>query len=225
MTVCIAALYEDGKGAVLCSDQMATIGFPLNYEYENEDVAKIVELSSQPRTFALVSGNVIFADEIISGVKRILSNKKGSSVTDIVDIFREQYQTVRRLHVIRNELEPRGLDLQAYREMQQKLLAPIVKTIDDALAKWNLKTEFIIASKNGNLCHIYAIIHPGDILPLTSIGYIAIGSGSIHAMFSMIEGKYSKSMAQKDVERLVLKAKRRSEVAPGVGSKTKTEIL
>lgn len=225
MTVCIAALYEDGKGAVLCSDQMGTIGFPLNYEYENEDVAKIVELSSKPKTFALVSGNVTFADEIISNAKDILNKKSGSSVIDIVNIFREQYQNIRRSHVIRNELEPRGLDLATYYKMHQTLLAPIAKTIDDALAKWNLKTEFIIAGKDSNLCRLYTIIHPGDILPLNSIGYTAIGSGSIHAMFSMIEGKYRKSMPQKDVEDLVLKAKKRSEVAPGVGPLTKTEIL
>jgi hypothetical protein len=225
MTVCIAALYENGKGAVLCSDQMATIGFPLNYEYENKDVAKIVELSSQPKTFALVSGNVVVADEIICSVKDILSKKSGNSVIDIVNIFREQYQIMRRVHVIRNELEPRGLDLASYYKMHQTLLPQIVKTLDDALAKWSLKTEFILAGKDGNLCHMHIIIHPGDTLPLDSIGYTAIGSGSIHAMFSMIEGKYSKAMPQKDVEDLVLKAKKRSEVAPGVGPLTNIEIL
>jgi hypothetical protein len=225
MTVCIAALYENGKGAVLCSDQMATIGYPLNYEYENADVAKIVELNNQPKTFALVSGNVVFADEIISSVKDALSKKSGSSVMDIVNIFREQYQLTRRMRVIRNELEPRGLDLATYYKMHQTMLAPIVKTIDDALAKWPLNTEFIIAGKDGNLCHMYAIIHPGDVLSLDSIGYTAIGSGSIHAMFSIIESKYTNSMLQKDVEDLVKKAKERSEVAPGVGPKTNFEIL
>jgi hypothetical protein len=225
MTVCIAALYEDGKGAILCSDQMATIGFPLMYEYETEDVAKIIELSNQPKTFALVSGNVVYADEIMSNVKGILDKKSGNSVIDIVNIFREQYQNIRRSHVIRTQLEPRGLDLTTYYKMHQTLLAPIAKTIDDALAKWNLKTEFIIAGKDSNLCNMYAIAHPGDILPLNGIGYTAIGSGSIHAMFSMIESKYTKSMSQKEVEDLVLGAKKRSEVAPGVGPLTKTEIL
>jgi len=41
MTVCIAALYDDGKGCVLTSDQMTTAHFPIGYEFESDEVEKL----------------------------------------------------------------------------------------------------------------------------------------------------------------------------------------
>lgn len=43
MTICIAALYKNGEGCILASDRMVTVHFPMGYEYENEEVKKIIE--------------------------------------------------------------------------------------------------------------------------------------------------------------------------------------
>ena len=45
MTICIAALYDNGKGAVLASDQMITASIPIGYEFEHQEITKIVPLS------------------------------------------------------------------------------------------------------------------------------------------------------------------------------------
>ena len=44
LTICVAALYEDGKGAVLASDRMVTAHIPFGYEFEHQQTAKIRSL-------------------------------------------------------------------------------------------------------------------------------------------------------------------------------------
>ena len=53
------------------------------------------------------------------------------------------------------------------------------------------------------------------------IGYAAIGTGAPHAMYSLIDAGYKKSMSKEKVEEMLRQAKKRSEVAPGVGGQTK----
>ena len=54
MTVCIAALYGNGSGAVLASDRMVTAHIPIEYEFEYEERAKIVELDNVTGVCALL---------------------------------------------------------------------------------------------------------------------------------------------------------------------------
>jgi 20S proteasome alpha/beta subunit len=67
---------------------------------------------------------------------------------------------------------------------------------------------------------VFSIVNPGDLFCYDAIGFAAVGSGAPHAVYSLIESGYKKSMDGKTVFELVEKAKHRSEVAPGVGRGT-----
>jgi hypothetical protein len=204
---------------------MSTVSYPIGYEYENDEITKITEINPVSKTYALQSGNVAFAGEVISSVKEIVRQKTMNNVTDIAEAFRSRYQDCRRVHVIRNELEPRGLDIATYYKMHQQLLPGVVKIIDDALKGWNPQTGFIVAGKNGEECHIYNILSPGDISCADGVGYVSIGVGAPHVVYSLIEQGYKKSMSLDKGKDLVIKAKARAEVAPGVGKNTKIEVI
>ena len=47
MTVCIAALYDGCGGCYLISDQMTTAHFPIGYEFETDDISKIIKLGDK----------------------------------------------------------------------------------------------------------------------------------------------------------------------------------
>lgn len=134
--------------------------------------------------------------------------------------MRLAYQEVRKKHIIRNELESRGLDLNSYYENQQKLVPPIIQMIDEQFRTWNPEVDVIVAGKDNSGCHIYTVQNPGDTLCHDSVGFVAIGSGAPHALYSLIESNYKKTMGRDEVEKLVKRAKHRSEVAPGVGTAT-----
>jgi len=60
LTICIAALYDNGKGCVLASDQMTTVHFPIGYEFENEEVKKIIKIRETAVAYLLIAGDVFF---------------------------------------------------------------------------------------------------------------------------------------------------------------------
>jgi len=215
MTVCIAALADNGDSCVLVSDKMTTAHFPLGYEFES-DVEKIVNITDS--IYALISGDVLLAHEIIQTTKSKITGI--GNVSHIVEIIRHTYQEVRRARIIRTELEPRGLDLNAFYQNQQRLDRAIVQTIDQALRNLNLGVEFLISGKDGSGCHIYTVQNPGVSINNDPIGFSTIGSGGPHAVYYIIESKYTKGASNQDVEELLNKAKTRAEVAPGVGKGT-----
>ncbi len=65
MTICIATLYDNGKGCILCSDQMVTAHIPMGYEYESDDVDKMIAVCKSSPIHALTSGDVLGANEMI----------------------------------------------------------------------------------------------------------------------------------------------------------------
>lgn len=225
MTICIAALYEDGKGCVLASDQMTTAHFPIGYEFENEEVRKIVKVRDTAVAYLLTAGDVLFANEVLEAVRKDVDAKGVTATAVIADLFREHYQKVRRKHIIRNELEPRGLSLESYYQGQQRLVKEVVMMIDNALKSSNPRTELIVAGFGEACCSVFSVMNPGDLFCHDAIGFAAVGSGAPHAVYSLIESGYKKSMDAKTVYELVEKAKKRSEVAPGVGNKTEIIIV
>ncbi len=220
MTICIAALYENGKGCVLASDQMTTAHFPIGYEFENEEVKKIIKVRETTVAYLLLAGDVLFANEILEAVRKDVDAKGITSTPIIAESFRQHYQNVRKQHIFRTELEPRGLTLDTFYQGHQRLLLQVVMLIDNALKIGNPKTELIIAGFGESCCSIFSIINPGDLFCHDAIGFVAVGSGAPHAVYSLIESGYKKSMDAQTVYTLVEKAKHRSEVAPGVGRGT-----
>ena len=221
MTVCIAALYENGKGCILASDQMTTAHFPIGYEFENDEVEKIVKIGISGDVSSLIAGDVIFASEVLTLVKKTVTEQSVSSVAVIAELVRGAYQEVRRTHILRNEFESRGLTLETYYQNQQRLVGTIVQILDNALRNYNPSVSLLIAGKGEKTCQLFTVVNPGEMICNDVIGYTAIGSGAPHAVYSLIDTGYKKSMPKEKVEELVKQAKKRSEVAPGVGGQTR----
>ena len=226
MTVCIAALYGDGAGVVLASDRMVTAHIPIGYEFEYKENAKIVELDEAASVFALIAGDVLRGNEIFDLAKSELTLKGGGcTASEAAEIVRSSYQKVRLTNVIHRELEPRGLDLNDYYGRHQTLLPQVVQMIDQALSSSDLGVGILIAGSNSPAHTIHTILNPGTIHDNSSIGHGAIGSGAPHALYSLIEASYTPSLDKDAVVDLVERAKRRSEVAPGVGKETTMVVI
>lgn len=218
MTVCVAALCDGGKDYVLASDQMVTAHFPIGYEFESEEVEKICEIIDN--IYVLVAGDVLFAHLVFDGAKNQLATIKDILVETTAQKVRESYQNVRRTRIIQSELETRGLNLNSYYQNQKQLIPQIVTMIDQAFKTVDPNVELLIAGQDKTGCHIFSVHNPGIALCHDPIGFAAVGSGAPHAIYSLIGSEYKKSMSSAEVIKIVSLAKKRSEVAPGVGEKT-----
>lgn len=221
MTVCIAALYGDGNGVLLVSDRMVTAHFPIGYEFEHLEDTKIIALDGSNAVYVMIAGDVLSGNEIVNAAKAQLSQRDGGvTATEAAETIRSAYQKVRLTNIVQRELEPRGLDLNSYYGRQQQLSPQIVQMVDQAMYNGDLGVEMLVAGPNGESYTIHSITNPGAARDHTSIGYAAIGSGSPHAFYSLIEASYRSSLPREEAVKLIKGAKQRSEVAPGVGKET-----
>ena len=226
MTVCIAALYDNGRGVVLASDQMVTANIPIGYEFEHQEIPKIVSLTDSVPIYALAAGDVLLGTEILNTARVQLQQQQHAvTVSEAVEAVRAVYQRVRLLNIVQRELEPRGLSLDSYYAGHQSLAPQVLQIVDQALSQVDVGVEFIVAGPGESGTYsIHTVGNPGVTNDHTPIGYCAIGSGAPHAMYFLIEAPYKHSLGSGEVAELVRKAKTRSEVAPGVGSGTQVHV-
>lgn len=225
MTICIAALFNNRQGAVLASDQMVTARIPIGYEFEHQEITKIVPLTEQSSIYALAAGDVLLGTVILNAAKvSIQQLQHAVTASEATEIVRAIYQQVRLVNIVQRELEPRGLSLETYYNNHQGLAPQVLQIVDQAMSQTDVGVEFIIAGSDEDGYAIHTVVNPGVKSDHTPIGYCAIGSGAPHAMYSLIEASYKHTLGRDEVKELVRNAKTRSEVAPGVGSGTQIQI-
>jgi 20S proteasome alpha/beta subunit len=225
MTICIAALAENGKKVVVAADQMITANIPIPYQFETGNVPKIYDISDKNAQI-LTAGNAIYAYEIVNIlIDKIKTDKEIESTEQITELARRIYQDVRRKHVIERFIQTRGLSLDSYLNNQKALHEGVVSEIEKGLQNYNIDVDLIVAGGNTDKCHIYNVSHPGIADCHDPVGYVCVGSGAPHAMYYLIGSKYNKQLGGEEVKKIVSNAKKRSEVAPGVGKETTIQII
>ena len=223
MTVCIAALYENGKGAVLASDHMITASIPIGYEFENEETSKIIQLTDD--SYALFAGNVLYGDQIMQASIESIAANGHSTIKGIAEEVKSSYATFRRTFVEERYLAPRGLTLESYYSQQSNLNSRIVEEIDQALSNIDLGVECIVVGPTISGYGICTVRNPGVAVRNDVVGFSAIGSGAPHVLYSLLGATYRKALGKVEVTELIARAKAMSEVAPGVGKQTSIKVL
>ena len=224
MTICIAALFDDGKGVVLAADYMITAAFPpMEYQFEKSDQAKIHHLGGG--SFAMFSGNVVVGTAIVQETIAAVGGNGITNVAGIADIARNAFIRKRLSMIEQYHLTPRGLSLDQYYANQHQLLPGLVQVVDKALMEADLGVDLILAGWNGSSYSIYAVGDPGAVTCLDAIGYHAVGSGSPHAFYAFLVEEYRTSMNRDEAKGKVKRIKSMSENAPGVGRQTSCVVL
>lgn len=226
MTICIAALADSGKTCCYAVDAMITAQFPIGYEYETKDVRKIYILSDN--VHVLAAGDAVLASTIIKAAESKNKLDEKQDVKEVAQVLLKEYQLQRKTLIQQLHFEPRGITLETYYQIQPKLQIGLVNILDNQLANFDLNVSFIILGHDKNeqkICHLYSINNPGFLICHDEIGFVSIGSGAPHATYYLIGEHYEKTLKKDDVKKMVKEAKKKSEVAPGVGQETTIGIL
>jgi len=215
MTVCIAAVNQRHKMIAFATDRMVTATFP-PIEFEHS-LPKLTQISDY--CIALSSGDAIIGKEIFDTVKETVEKAK-PPIAQIAERVKEMYQR-KRLQILEAvHLRSRGINHQVFIEAGARLLPPATYAqIDHAFATFMLQLEMIIAGVDESGASIYGIRNPGLVDCYNSIGFHAIGTGSMHALISLIQ-TYMPEAGVVESLYSVFRAKRVAEVAPGVGQQT-----
>jgi hypothetical protein len=223
MTICMGALCQDrrpGDTIVLASDRMVTWAGMTEFEHP---VPKISTLC--PTAHALIAGDALagraITDRAVAKLAGAMAPIAAAAAAVAVSYSQE------RLDLAEAQiLGPRGLSLPMYYQSQQSILPQVTGALDNALATFNLGVEIIVAGVDSGGGHLHTVGNPGGSQQCHDpIGYVAIGSGAIHATQSMIGFCHSQVQPVGETVFRVLASKRRAELAPGVGRDTDLIVI
>lgn len=222
MTVCIAALCNNAKSIIVVSDRMITATYP-PVEFEH-GIPKLEIIC--PSCVVLTAGDALAHADLCRNVREAISSISRPRTAQITEQVRRGYITQRLEAIEQLFFAPRGWALQDfYGRLIGALPTDLAVTIDNQIATYDYGLTIIIAGVDTDQAHIYGLRHPGMVDCYDSIGYHAIGIGSIHAISSLIANGYLPTTGVKMAIYLVYEAKRNAESAPGVGKDTDMAIL
>lgn len=214
MTVCIGAICQNQDVVVVASDRMVTTNMPpIEFEHTKQ---KIFEVS--PNCVLLTAGNALKPVELIPKLKIVLSKKP--SLSEISEQTKNLYQALRAAQAEDIFLRPRTISKEIFYSRGASFIPPdLFRAIDRDFTMFNYGLDILVAGVD-NEAHLYGVSNPGIANCYDTIGFHAIGIGSLHAIQTFIANGFKTSYNVDEAISIVYEAKRAAEAAPGVGQKT-----
>ncbi len=215
VTICIAAICDEGKSLISASDSMITNRM-LSIQFEHP-LRKVTLLSE--KCIALTAGDALAHTELFGMVQGGISQLKSPSIQDIVEQIKECYQNIRKSKINERILKPRGFSsFQEFYESHRTLVPEIAMVIQSRIDDFDYGLDIIVAGAGNGNAHIYGINDPGTSQCFDAIGFHAIGSGLPHALNTLIAREHHSGTTLEESLLIVYEAKKVAEKAPGVGS-------
>lgn len=231
MTVCIAAIYTysiEGKnrtGIIGASDRMITSHEAVEFEPPSPKISPLFPSEEFPSVVAMTAGDTPFQTAIVLETINVVKERidltgNNWTVKDIANIYIECRQILERKCAERDILSPFDLSHETFLSSQSVLSGNFINFIIDRISNYVAPgTETIISGIDKDGAQIY-VIRNNEVSCFNKIGFAAIGSGAMHAMshFMLAKHSYLSSATETLLDTYV--AKKKSEVAPGVGQQT-----
>jgi hypothetical protein len=227
MTICIAALCDDGKNCIVGADREIT-ATSLSLEFDHE---KKIEVLTGP-CVVMASGDSLLAVEVIEKTQDKILPLADKTVRNIAETLKNVYMAT---HLERAEsviLRPRGLTLIEYQQNgAQRLPLQIYLNIDQQFWTFGLAVvEFLVAGVDATGAHIFRIHYDGIaggswLEWCDRLGFRAIGSGAMHSSILLSLEEHTRQATIDQAIYNVYAAKKSAEVAPGVGPSTDVAVV
>ena len=174
-----------------------------------------------PSIVVMIAGDFSIQDEIC---QRTVHGKSAgfSSVSEAVSAYYAEVSSYNVRLAERSVLSPLGLNMESFiarqREFSPKFVDQVKYEIRTAQSQVDIATIITGMDEEGG--HIYTVDSDGVPFCNDSIGFAAIGSGARHAQSQFMLNRYSANCDLAMSLVAIYAAKRRAEVAPGVGLET-----
>lgn len=223
MTVCIAAICQPGM-VLGASDRMLTAG-DIQFEPDRE---KIFALTTS--IVAMTAGDASLQDELMAKLKgeierRIETEKRWLTVQEVAELYGQYFAEVKSKKAETAILSPLGLRTSSFLAQQSGMLPSLVEKLATEMINFEIPTvSTIFAGIDLRGAHIY-VVDDAEVTCRDSVGFAAIGAGEWHASSQMMFAGHSIIKWFPDTVLSVYAAKKRAEVAPGVGEATDMFIV
>jgi len=223
MTICLAALCETHT-IIGASDRMITAG---DVEFEPDQV-KIWWMN--PSVAIMVSGNTPLQSEILLSVQAEVSKRielepdNWWTVSEVADLYVNHYNEIRTKRAESALLTPLGLTYDTFLSRQAEMSSTFLTDLSANLLNFELpEVSAIIAGIDPTGAHLWLVSKGFRGVEATcydSSGFVSIGMGNGHAQSQLMFARHTRYKPFAETLFLTYLAKKRAEVAPGVGAGT-----
>lgn len=222
MTICIGGICcsQNGfaKNAIAVADRMITAG---DTEFEQLAFSKIEKLTEN--CVAVTAGSALAHTELFKATRAKFAGTPRPPIIDLVQEMKNNYVRLRTLRAEERHFKPLGLTVASFLQNQRSLDSTLVlrlsHQLEEATYGGGIGLQIVVAGVDTAGAHIHCIFDPGSSECFDAIGYCSIGSGERHADSALIINDYNVALSVKKSLYLMFEAKKRAEMAPGVGRK------
>ena len=230
VTICVAAI-AGGNCIYGASDRMIT-AWTTEFEPNEPQLEKVLpqplkSIALSNSIVAMIAGDdMSLQSQLIYDLGYIVSEriKKDQqnwwTVSDIAHQYRRLYGFKRNQIIEQKILEPRGLTYETFLSKQRELDEKFLATAHSEIARFRLPDLAVIfAGIDPTGAHLY-VVRNGEVACEDLVGFAAIGSGYWHAESQFMATGHTKHSSLSSAVYVTYAAKRRAELAPGVGRGT-----
>lgn len=210
-----------GTAILTASDRQITAG---DIEYEPAQL-KICFLTS--KILILIAGDFTIHSEAILKTQRHLLSEPENDPPLIAEIYASYIKSIRFKAAVNSCLSPLGLDENSFFSDQRHFLPDFVNKITNQLQNYQgPEVEAIIAGMDDKIGHLYLLDTAGNVSCHNDVGFVAIGLGAWHAKSQLMQARYTPiRSAYATALAMIYAAKKRAEIAPGVGLETDLYLI
>lgn len=227
MTVCIAAICNGAFPTIVgASDRMITSG---DIEFEAvgppdaaRPVLKTLKITQQ--IAMMTAGDAGFQGDAIHHLAQSLGQSQRPLVRDVASMYLDFVNRGKASAATNSVLSPFGLNVDSFISRQREMNDSFVDQVMSAIWRLELGASAIFAGIDATGAHIYRVTEDG-LSSEDAIAFTAIGYGRRHAESQLMLGNHHRNASISDTLLLTYVAKKRSEIAPGVGEATDMFVI
>lgn len=219
MTQLIGAICDEGTKVLTVSDRMVSTGdMSLAFEHPRRKAESISD-----KAMVLTAGTVHEPDLLSDARERAKGKER---IRDIAEVLKEVYQELRACHIEDEVLRPlAGLQsFKEYHEKQKSLHDNVVFEVNAAIREYRVGLVLLLAGVDES-GHLIRIGDPGKCMSFDSLAYCCVGMGDRHADNVFAWYTYSQDIALNNAMYIAFEAKKRAEMAGGVGQTTDIVVI
>lgn len=219
MTQLIAIICDCGRSLVGISDRMVTTGdMTLGFESPNRKAEIITSKSA-----VLLAGTVHEPDLVRDAKQRARGKDR---IREIAEAFADVYLELRTKRIEDEVLKARAgiKSFAEYHQKQKMLHESLIFDLNERVRNHDLGLSVILLGIDDS-AHIFHITNPGTARSFDNLGYCTVGMGDRHADNVFAWYRYSSTTPLNEALYIAFEAKKKSEMAGGVGAITDVLII
>ena len=219
MTQLVTAICEKGQKIITVSDRMVSTGdMTLAFEHSSMKAIPIAE------TAVILTAGTVHMPDLIRQAKEKVKGK--DRILDMANALKEVYQEFRERHIVDEILRPKAgiKSFEEWHEKQTKLHDSVVFDLQKYISGYDLGLSIILAGVDTE-GHLIFIGNPGTYRSYDKLLYCTVGMGDRHAQNVFAWYKYSHEFSLNETLYIAFEAKKKSEMAGGVGPSTDIIII